>query len=101
LQPVKEKADVVVDTSDLNVHQLRDRLIELFARHEAGKPMQASVVSFGYKHGVPLDVDLVLDCRFLPNPHWVDELRPFNGLDQPVRDYVLSQPETNEFLDKL
>jgi RNase adapter protein RapZ len=101
LQPVKEKADVVVDTSDLNVHQLRDRLIELFARQDAAKPMQTSVVSFGYKHGLPIDVDLVLDCRFLPNPHWVDELRPFNGLDQPVRDYVMGQPETAEFLEKL
>jgi UPF0042 nucleotide-binding protein len=101
LQPVKEKADIVVDTSDLNVHQLRDRLIELFARQDAGKPMQTSVVSFGYKHGLPIDVDLVLDCRFLPNPHWVDELRPFSGLDQPVRDYVMEQPETAQFLEKL
>jgi UPF0042 nucleotide-binding protein len=101
LQPVKEKADVVVDTSELNVHQLRDRLIELFARQDAGKPMQTSVVSFGYKHGLPMDVDLVLDCRFLPNPHWIDELRPFSGLDQPVRDYVMQQPETAEFLAKL
>ncbi|MCA1692021.1 MAG: RNase adaptor protein RapZ [Actinobacteria bacterium] len=75
LEAVKSEADVVVDTSDLNVHQLRDRLLDLFAR-DAGPSMQTSVVSFGYKHGLPLDVDLVLDCRFLPNPHWVDDLRP-------------------------
>src|SRR5207244_8879437 len=100
LDAVKAEADVVVDTSDLNVHQLRDRLLELFAR-DAGPGMQTSVVSFGYKHGLPLDVDLVLDCRFLPNPHWVDELRPFTGLDEPVRDYVLGQPDTEAFLEKL
>ncbi len=100
LDPVKAMADVVVDTSDLNVHQLRDRLVDLFA-HEAETPMQTSIVSFGYKHGLPLDVDLVFDCRFLPNPHWVDDLRPLSGLDQPVRDYVCAQPETGEFLAKL
>jgi UPF0042 nucleotide-binding protein len=100
LEGVKSEADVVVDTSDLNVHQLRDRLLELFAR-DAGPTMQTSVVSFGYKHGLPLDVDLVFDCRFLPNPHWVDDLRPLSGLDAPVRDYVLDQPETKEFLARL
>ncbi|HUQ63143.1 MAG TPA: RNase adapter RapZ [Acidimicrobiales bacterium] len=100
LDPVKAEADVVVDTSDLNVHQLRDRLLELFAR-EAENALQTSVVSFGYKHGLPLDVDLVFDCRFLPNPHWVDELRPLTGLDQSVRDYVAAQPETGEFLARL
>lgn len=100
LDPVKSEADVVVDTSDLNVHQLRDRLLELFAR-DAEQALQTSVVSFGYKHGLPLDVDLVFDCRFLPNPHWVDELRPLTGLDAPVQAYVNSQPETGEFLSRL
>ena len=100
LEGVKSMADVVVDTSDLNVHQLRDRLLDLFAR-EAETPLQTSVVSFGYKHGLPLDVDLVFDCRFLPNPHWVDRLRPLTGLDEPVREYVGSQPETAEFLARL
>jgi UPF0042 nucleotide-binding protein len=100
LDAVKAQADVVVDTSDLNVHQLRDRLLELFARDaEAG--LKTSVVSFGYKHGLPLDVDLVLDCRFLPNPHWVEQLRPLTGLDEPVRDYVCQQPETGEFLKRV
>jgi UPF0042 nucleotide-binding protein len=101
LEPIKAQADVVVDTSELNVHQLRDRLIDLFERDDPTVSMQTSVVSFGYKHGLPLDVDLVFDCRFLPNPHWVEELRPYTGLDQPVRDYVLNQPETGEFLEKL
>ncbi|MDQ4068545.1 MAG: RNase adapter RapZ [Actinomycetota bacterium] len=100
LEGVKSEADVVVDTSDLNVHQLRDRLLDLFSR-DAETPLQTSVVSFGYKHGLPLDVDLVFDCRFLPNPHWVDHLRPLTGLDEPVREYVGSQPETEEFLQRL
>ena len=100
LEGVKSEADVVVDTSELNVHQLRDRLLDLFAR-DSGTTMRTSVISFGYKHGLPRDVDVVLDCRFLPNPHWVDELRPLTGLNQPVRDYVLDQPETKEFLAKL
>jgi UPF0042 nucleotide-binding protein len=102
LTPVRDSADVVVDTSDynLNPHQLRDRLVELFGRDDPSG-MQTAVLSFGYKHGMPLDADIVLDCRFLPNPHWVDELRPLTGLDPAVRDYVLKQPETKEFLDKL
>ena len=101
LAPIKDHADVVIDTSDLNVHQLRDRLLELFTHDDEGSTMQTTVVSFGYKHGIPLDVDTVLDCRFLPNPHWVDELRPLTGLDDPVRDYVLTQEETSEFLEKI
>ena len=100
LEEVKSEADVVVDTSDLNVHQLRDRLLDLFAR-ESEAPLQTSIVSFGYKHGLPLDVDLVFDCRFLPNPHWVDGLRPLTGLDEPVQQYVGSQPETGDFLKRL
>ncbi len=100
LEPVKARADVVVDTTELNVHQLRDRLMALFASDQEAT-MQTSVLSFGYKHGIPLDVDNVFDCRFLPNPHWVDELRPLTGLDGPVRDYVLSQPETAAFLDQM
>jgi UPF0042 nucleotide-binding protein len=101
LDGVKSGADVVVDTSDLNVHQLRDRLLELFTVDDDVTGLQTSVVSFGYKHGLPLDVDLIFDCRFLPNPHWIDELRPLTGRDQAVRDYVLEQPETGEFLQKL
>jgi RNase adapter protein RapZ len=98
---LKGDADVVVDTSNLNVHELRDRLHELFADHETAGGLQVNVVSFGYKHGLPLDVDLVFDCRFLPNPHWVDELRPFTGLDAPVIEYVMAQGATGEFLTEL
>lgn len=99
LQPIRESADVIIDTSDLNVHQLRRRLIETFT--PMSETMQIQVVSFGFKHGVPLDTDTVFDCRFLPNPHWVDELRPLTGLDEPVRRFVLDQPATNEFLNRV
>jgi UPF0042 nucleotide-binding protein len=101
LEPLKAEADVVVDTSDLNVHQLRGWIVELFAADSPDAGMQVSVVSFGYKNGLPLDVDLVFDCRFLPNPHWVDELRPLTGRDPAVREYVLAQPETGAFLNEL
>lgn len=101
LEPVREHADLIIDTSDLNVHQLRDRIIEYFGG-DAGDPrMQTRVVSFGYKYGIPLDVDLVIDCRFLPNPHWVEGLRPLTGQDPAVRDYVLGQPMTDGFLENL
>jgi UPF0042 nucleotide-binding protein len=100
LERIRELADVVVDTSDLNVNQLRERLVDLFT---AGKPtsMQLSVMSFGFKHGLPLDVDNVFDVRFLPNPHWVEGLRPLTGLDVQVRDYVLGQPAAQQFLGRI
>jgi UPF0042 nucleotide-binding protein len=101
LEQLKGDADLIVDTSNLNVHQLRDRLHELFADHETAGALQVNVVSFGYKHGLPLDVDVVFDCRFLPNPHWVDELRPRSGLDAAVADYVLAQDGTRAFLDEI
>ena len=82
----------MVDTSDLNVHELRRRMHTLFGDDESEPTMQTTLLSFGYKNGLPLDADLVFDCRFLPNPYWVDELRPLTGLDEPVRDYVLGQP---------
>ncbi len=101
LEPVKALADVVVDTSELNVHQLRARLVDLFGGESPDDSMRTAVISFGFKHGLPIDVDLVLDCRFLPNPHWVEELRPLPGTDENVRRYVLAQPETTEFLARL
>ena len=100
LEAVRERADLLVDTGELNSNQLRMRMLEAFGDDEAPH-MQTSVISFGYKHGIPLDVDVVFDCRFLPNPFWVEELRPFSGLDKPVRDYVLSQPESQSFLEKV
>jgi UPF0042 nucleotide-binding protein len=99
LEAIKAMADVVVDTTELNVNQLRERLIELFGSDE-NTAMQILVLSFGFKHGVPLDVDNVLDVRFLPNPHWVEAMRPLTGLDEPVRRYVLTQPEAKEFLQR-
>lgn len=101
LTTVKGMADVVIDTSNLNVHQLRERITELFSHDSANETMRTAVMSFGYKHGLPLDVDIVLDCRFLPNPHWDEDLRPQTGLDAPVRDFVMGQPETSEFLSRL
>ena len=101
LEPVKAESDVVVDTSELNVHQLRDRLVALFGSETTSAGMQTTVMSFGYKHGLPLDADLVVDCRCLPNPHWVDDLRPHTGQHPDVRRYVLRFPETAEFLERL
>lgn len=101
LELVKGGADVVVDTSELNVHQLRARIIALFGAEAASPGMQTTVMSFGYKHGLPLDADVVIDCRFLPNPHWVEELRPRTGEDAEVRAYVMRFPETAEFLTRL
>ncbi len=102
LDTLKGQADLVVDTSSLNVHALRDRVQELFGEDAPNEGvLQTSVVSFGYKHGIPVDVDLLFDCRFLPNPHWIDELRPLSGSDDAVRAYVLGQPEAGAFLAEL
>jgi RNase adapter protein RapZ len=100
LEPVRERSDLLIDTGELNTNQLRSRILEAFGDEEAPL-MQTSVISFGYKHGLPLDVDIVFDCRFLPNPYWVEELQSQSGLDQPVRDYVLGQPDSVAFLDKV
>jgi RNase adapter protein RapZ len=101
LEGIKNRADVILDTGDLNVNQLRARIFELFGDGGEAETMRTTLVSFGFKHGLPLDVDMVFDVRFLPNPHWVEELRDLTGLDAPVRDFVLSQPEATEFTDKL
>jgi len=101
LAPVRDQADLLIDTGELNTNQLRTRVIEAFGDEGGASAMQTTVVSFGYKFGLPLDVDLVFDCRFLPNPFWIEELRPYSGLDAPVRDYVLSHPEATDFLEKV
>src|SRR4051812_22198780 len=93
-------ADLWVDTSDLNVHQLRATLENAFARDGQTPPLTATVLSFGFKYGLPLDADLVVDARFLPNPHWLPELRPKTGRDPEVRDYVLGQDDAAEFLER-
>ena len=100
MEPVRTAADLVLDTSDLNVHELRDRVARLYGESD-DRPMRTTITSFGYKHGLPRDADLILDCRFLPNPHWIPELRPLTGLDGPVREHVLSHEVTQEFLDQM
>lgn len=97
LEPLKEESDTVIDTTDLNVHQLRDRIGDQFSEG-THRPMRVSVTSFGFKHGTPRDIDLMFDVRFLPNPHWVPELRAHRGTDRPVADYVLSSDDAQEFL---
>jgi len=101
LEPVRAEADVIIDTTELNVHQLRDRVRAAFGDEDTDVGMVTTIRSFGFKHGAPIDADIVLDVRFLPNPHWVDELRPLTGLDGPVRDYVLGQEAAKAFVDKV
>ena len=98
LAELRAGADLVIDTSLLNVHELAGRIRTAFAGEELG--LRAIVVSFGYKYGLPVDADVVADMRFLPNPHWVPELRPQTGRDVDVREYVLGQPGAPEFLDR-
>ncbi|KAA1375988.1 UPF0042 nucleotide-binding protein [Aeromicrobium fastidiosum] len=98
LRRIRGRADIVVDTTNLNVHQLGQRVHAAFEDADSG--LRASVMSFGFKYGIPIDADMVADLRFLPNPFWVDGLRPLSGLDQPVSDYVLGQPRAEEFLEQ-
>jgi UPF0042 nucleotide-binding protein len=100
LAGTRDAADLVIDTSDLNVHQLKERVVAAFDDASASK-LQVAVESFGFKHGLPLDADIVMDVRFLPNPHWEDALRPLTGHDAAVRDFVLERPDTAAFLDRL
>jgi len=95
---IRAASDVIVDTSELNVHELTSRIRDRFASVET-KGLQLAIVSFGFKYGLPQDVDIVADARFLPNPYWVSELRALTGLDTRVADYVLEQPGAAEFLD--
>ena len=97
LRDLRAEADIVLDTTDLNVHELGAKVLAAFDQDEPG--LHATVMSFGFKYGLPVDADLVVDCRFLPNPHWVPELRPLNGTDEPVRAYVMAQQGADEFLD--
>jgi UPF0042 nucleotide-binding protein len=97
LREIRGDADIVLDTSALNVHELRSRMHGYFGG-DSVTGLRLNIISFGYKYGLPVDADLVADCRFLPNPHWVPELRPLSGLDASVRDYVLDQPAASAFL---
>ncbi len=97
LEDLRSQADVVIDTSNLNVHQLEKRTAEIFAAGMA-KALRINVLSFGYKYGIPVDADLVLDCRFIPNPHWIPDLRPLSGLDDAVYNHVLKSDGVAAFV---
>ena len=99
LRRIRGRADIVVDTTNLNVHQLGQRIRAAFEDSYVGG-LRAAVMSFGFKYGLPIDADMVADLRFLPNPFWIDDLPPLSGLDAPVRDYVRGQPRAEEFLEK-
>ena len=101
LSEVRKLADRVLDTSDYTVHDLRQAVERLYAEGNAGRPMVITIVTFGYKFGVPFDLDLMFDLRFLPNPHFVPELRPHTGEDARVRAYVMGKPDSEEFLSRL
>jgi len=99
LEEIRGAADIIIDTTDLNVHELRGRVEAAFA-HMGPRRMRVDVVSFGFKRGLPRVADLLFDVRFLPNPHWLPALRPQTGLDQEVRDYVLGQADAGTFIDR-
>ncbi|MGL4832282.1 MAG: RNase adapter RapZ [Propionibacteriaceae bacterium] len=100
LAMLRASADMVIDTTNLNVHQLQERVAHAYGGTLADE-LRIAVVSFGFKNGLPVDADMVFDVRFLPNPHWVPELRPQTGLSEPVSSYVLAQPGAQDFLDQL
>lgn len=97
LETIKADCDLVINTTDLNVHQLKSRLLDVFETSGVER-LDVTVESFGFKFGIPIDADIVLDARFIPNPHWDESLRPLTGLDEPVRRFVLEQPSTVRFL---
>lgn len=101
LAPIKARADFVINSSQLTLGQLQSRMFSLFAGVGQKRELQVTAMSFGYKHGIPIDADLVFDVRFLPNPFYVEDLRRLSGLDRPVSDYVFSFPQTRQFMDKL
>jgi UPF0042 nucleotide-binding protein len=101
LAHLREAADRLLDTTGLTVHELRARLTESYTAEEMGDTLRVSLVSFGYKFGIPYDADLVFDVRFLPNPHFVEALRPYDGRDEPVARYVLEQEECRQLLSRL
>ena len=101
MQPVRERADYIIDTSRTSTAQLRGELLRLFGDPEEKGGMTVSVTSFGFKYGLPLDADLVFDVRFMPNPFYIEELRPRTGLDQAVNDYVFSFQQTQDYLKRL
>jgi UPF0042 nucleotide-binding protein len=101
LEPVRASADLVIDTSTTNIYELRRQIVEIFGSEADTDTMQIALMSFGFKYGVPPDVDMVIDCRFLTNPYWQEELRPLTGHDEAIKEFVLGQPATPEFVERL
>ncbi len=101
MQPVRDAADYIVNTSHLTLGQLQNELYTLFSGDVKERPITVNVMSFGFKYGIPMDADLVFDVRFLPNPYYIESMRSHCGLDEDVRDYVFSFPQTSEFMDRL
>ena len=101
LRPIKDRADYVLNSSSMTLGMLQNRLFSLFAGEGRERELDVTVMSFGYKHGLPMDADLVFDARFLPNPYYVEELRPLCGLDRPVAEYVFSYQQTRSFMAKV
>jgi UPF0042 nucleotide-binding protein len=99
LREVKDNADLVIDSSSLNIHQLEKKINEYFIE-DSNADLRVNILSFGYKYGIPIDADLVVDCRFIANPHWDPKLRPLTGLDKPVSDEILKSENVQEFLSK-
>ena len=99
LREVRDAADLIIDSSALNIHQLEKKIADYF-HEESDTDLRVNILSFGYKYGIPVDADLVVDCRFISNPHWVPELRPLSGLDKPVSEAVLKNDNVQEFLDR-
>jgi UPF0042 nucleotide-binding protein len=99
LREVKDSADLVIDSSSLNIHQLEKKINEYFIE-DSNADLRVNILSFGYKYGIPIDADLVVDCRFIANPHWDPKLRPLTGLDKPVSDEILKSENVQEFLSK-
>ncbi len=97
LRELRSGADLIIDTSQLNIHQLEKKIGEIF-HNEGSADLRVNVLSFGYKYGIPVDADLLMDCRFIPNPHWVPELQPLTGLDKPVSNAVLGSDNVEAFL---
>lgn len=100
LAALRQNATLVIDTSEFNVHQLKEQVIRVIKGEQGSSHFTVEVISFGFRYGVPLDANLVMDVRFLPNPHFVPELRPYSGLEPQVRDFVLEQQDTKVFLDQ-
>jgi UPF0042 nucleotide-binding protein len=99
LREVRDSADLVIDSSALNIHQLEKKIADYF-HEDSDTDLRVNILSFGYKYGIPVDADLVVDCRFISNPHWVPELRPLSGLDKPVSDAVLNNDNVQDFLER-